>query len=104
MSCVLEILPVPIAATLIRLLGAFLPKTEAGTMVGKLPIIRPPARAPLVLDRMKSLLLMAFFFGSIRDGLKLFKVFYCRRFRYGRIANDQLVTKNNAIEVDVVRI
>jgi hypothetical protein len=30
-----EILPQPIEATLMRLLGAFFPNTDAGTMVGK---------------------------------------------------------------------
>src|SRR5438309_944505 len=38
MSCSREIRPVPIAPTLIRLLGASCPKTNAGTMVGKLLI------------------------------------------------------------------
>jgi hypothetical protein len=39
MSWLVEIRPQPIEATLIRLLGAFLPSTVAGTMVGKLKAI-----------------------------------------------------------------
>ena len=35
MSCTIDIRPVPIAPTLIRLPGAFFPNTDAGTIEGK---------------------------------------------------------------------
>jgi hypothetical protein len=45
MSWDVEILPHPIEATLIILLGAIFPKTRAGTIVGKLTAIAVPSEA-----------------------------------------------------------
>jgi hypothetical protein len=45
MSCEVEIRPVPIAPTFIRLLGAFFPNTLAGTMLGKFANAMVPAVA-----------------------------------------------------------
>ena len=45
MSWPVEILPQPIEATLMRLLGAFFPNTEAGTIVGKFKAIPVPIDA-----------------------------------------------------------
>src|SRR6188474_910524 len=49
MSCVIEILPQPMDATLIRLLGEFLPNTLAGTIVGKLAAKAVPTAVLAVL-------------------------------------------------------
>ena len=60
-SCVVEILPQPIDATFIKLLGAFLPNTLAGTMVGKLIAIAVPTDDLMVL-LINDLRLIPFFF------------------------------------------
>jgi len=72
MSCEVDILPHPIEATLIKLLGAFLPKTLAGTIVGiPLRIIDPPVTFAAVVR--KFLLLTDFSFFFIVVGLWLLK-------------------------------
>jgi hypothetical protein len=64
-----EILPVPNAATFMRLLGAFFPSTDAGIMVGKALTMSVLATAPLAVDRRKSRLLMALFLRCIGNNL-----------------------------------
>ena len=61
MSWSLEILPTPMAPMLILLLGASLPITWAGTMVGNPSEAIPVATPVLTVDFMKSLLLNPLF-------------------------------------------
>ncbi len=52
-----------------RLLGAFFPKTEEGTMVGKALTAKVVAMAPLADDLIKSLLVIPLIFCFILGGL-----------------------------------
>jgi ABC-type nitrate/sulfonate/bicarbonate transport system permease component len=79
MSCEVEILPHPIDATLIRLLGAFFPNTLAGTMVGiPLKIRDPVANLADVLRKFLRLCALSNFFMAMllfwvgNDKLELF--------------------------------
>jgi hypothetical protein len=63
MSCEVEILPQPIDATLIMLLGAFFPNTLAGTMVGiPLKIMDPVASLAELLRKFLRLWALSNFF------------------------------------------
>jgi hypothetical protein len=66
MSCTLDIRPVPMAPTLMRFDGEYLPSTRAGTIVGK-PIATVARAAPLAVVVMNLLLDMADFFFMVSD-------------------------------------
>ena len=55
---------------LMRLLGAFFPNTETGTIVGNAPAKMALAATPLELDRIKSRRLMVLFFDSMEKALQ----------------------------------
>ena len=62
----MEILPQPMDATLIKLLGAFLPNTLAGTIVGKWKAMAAPKEAlPALLRNFLRLDLFDLFIGLV---------------------------------------